>query len=453
MNQPNEFPISELGIIGCGGAGFPTHVKLAARGLDYLIVNGAECEPLLHKDKELLEHLTDQFFAGLRCAIEVTQAKIGFIAVKEKYPALLKHLEKAIADRSSAEVMGERFGNPRLQLLPLGDFYPAGDEYELVYEASKRLMPHGGIPLNVGCVVVNVETILLLGGGKPMTSKFLTITGKVPHPLTVEVPIGIAVREAMALTGIRDLTGLTVIDGGPMMGKIITDIDAEVVKKTCGGLIALPNEHPLIVKMTRPNEGNRRVARSACDQCTDCTELCPRFLLGYPIKPHKAMRAAQFAPFNDQNYSVESVFCCECGLCSLFACPEDLPPREMAVMAKKYHLGRGVKLTDWKNAPTIHPMRSARRVSIDRLLKKIGLLDYDRKAPLTNIEIRFEKVKLPLKMHIGAPSIPIVKAGDRVQVGQKIGEIPEKKLGAALHASISGRVAEVSGDAITIVRE
>ncbi len=435
-----ERPIEELGIVGCGGAGFPTHVKLAARNIDFVIVNGAECEPLLHKDKELLKHHTADFLKGLRDALDLTQAKQGLIGVKKKYASLLDHLSQAIDD-------------PRIKLLPLGDFYPAGDEYELVYEASGRLIPFGGIPLNIGCVVSNVETLLLLGRGRPMITKALTVTGKVPHPVTVEVPVGITMREALSLAGLRDLAGLAVIDGGPMMGRLVDDVDRQVVTKTCGGLIALPDDHPLIRRMRRPQRDNSRIARSACDQCTDCTELCPRALLGYPIKPHKAMRTAQLAACNDQNYSVESVFCSECGLCSLFSCPEDLPPREMAMAAKKAHLARGVKLTDWKGAPAIHPMRSARRVSIDRLLKKTGLLDYDRKAPLTPADLRVERVVLPLKMHIGAPSLPLVKPGDRVQAGQKIGAVPEKKLGAALHASISGRVSAVSADAITIVRE
>ncbi len=433
-------PIEELGIVGCGGAGFPTHVKLAARDIDYLIVNGAECEPLLHKDKELLLHQTAPFLQGLKAALDLTLAKRGFIGVKKKYAKVLTHLREAIDD-------------PRIDLLPLGDFYPAGDEYELVYEASKRLIPYGGIPLHIGCVVANVETLLLLGRGKPMTTKVLTVTGKVPHPVTVEVPVGLPVREALALAGLHDLTGLAVIDGGPMMGRRLGDVDREVVTKTCGGLIALPLDHPLIRKMSRPLKDNTRIARSACDQCTDCTELCPRFLLGYPIKPHKAMRTAQLSAANDQAWSVESVFCCECGLCSLFSCPEDLPPREMAVVAKKTHLARGIKLSDWKGTPSVHPMRSMRRVSIERLLKKIGLLDYDRQAPFTPVDLRVEQVRLPLKMHIGVPVQPLVKPGDRVTAGQKIGAVPEKKLGAVLHASISGRIADVTAEAITIARE
>jgi len=432
--------ISELGLVGCGGAGFPMHVKLAAQGVQHFIVNGAECEPLLHKDKEILKHHTEEFLLGLIRALDLTKAEFGHIAVKKKYAGLISHLEGKIKDA-------------RIKVLRLGDFYPAGDEYELVYETSGRLIPCGGIPLNVGCVVSNVETLMHFGRNRPVTTTFLTIAGAVPKPLTVEVPVGISIREALSLSGLRNLDDLTIIDGGPMMGRLVGSVDDEVVTKTCGGLIALPTDHPLIVKMTRSSSKIRRIARSSCDQCIDCTELCPRFLLGYPIKPHKAMRAAQLAPFNDQNYSVESIFCSECGLCSLFSCPEDLPPREIAIMAKKYHLTHGVKPTDWTGAQSIHAMRSARRVSIDRLLKRLGLSDYDRKAPLMKVEIRCERVRLPLKMSLGAPAEPLVEANDRVTVGQKIGAIPDKKLGAALHASISGRIESVTPNAITIIRE
>jgi len=123
------------------------------------------------------------------------------------------------------------------------------------------------------------------------------------------------------------------------------------------------------------------------------------------------------------------------------------------MIAKKFHLGNGVKLADFKGQPTIHPMRSVRRVSIERLIKKLALLDYDHKAPLQQVTQRFEKVTLPLKMHIGAPASPVVKVGDRVSAGQLIAVMPEGKLGAALHASISGKVASVTDQAIVIVRE
>jgi Na+-translocating ferredoxin:NAD+ oxidoreductase RnfC subunit len=432
--------IEELGLVGCGGAGFPTQVKLAANNVESIIVNAAECEPLLHKDKEILKNFSDEFFKGLLTAIEMTNAGEAFIGMKKKYADLLKFVEKAIPDK-------------RIKMLPLGDFYPAGDEYELVYEATGKLIPFGGIPLNIGCVVANVETLVNLGRNKPVTTKFITLTGAVPNPITVEIPFGITVAEAMALAGLKDLSGLTIIDGGPMMGKIIENAHEEIVSKTCGGLIALPNDHVLIKKMTRKEVENTRIARSACDQCTDCTELCPRALLGYPIRPHKAMRTAQFAPFASSDYAIDSIFCSECGLCSLFSCPEDLPPREMCQSAKNYHLSKGVKAGEFKGEPQVHPMRSVRRVSIERLLKKLALLDYDKKAPFAKINSRFERVELPLKMHIGAPAKPVVKPGNKVKKGQLIAAIPNGKLSAALHASIGGQIESVTDKAITIIRE
>jgi Na+-translocating ferredoxin:NAD+ oxidoreductase RnfC subunit len=431
--------LAELGLVGCGGAGFPTHVKLAAKEIDHLIVNGAECEPLLHKDKELLHHCTEEFFRGLLQAITLTGAKQAHICVKKKYPDLVDHLQKHVPDK-------------RIHVLPLGDFYPAGDEYELVWEAAQRLIPFGGIPLQIGCVVINVETLINLGRARPVVTKFLTVGGAVPHPITVEVPVGTTYGEVIALAGLKKTDGVTFIDGGPMMGRIVTSLD-EVITKTCGGILVLPNTHPLIVRMTRTEPQIKRIARSACDQCTDCTELCPRRLLGYPVQPHRSMRTAQLATFENQAYSIDSIFCCECGLCTLFSCPEDLPPREITVMAKRHHLGQGVKPAAWKGQPEIHPMRSARRVSISRLIKRLGLLEYDKPAPLTKVNLRPERVKLPLKMHIGVAAVPLVKVGDKVEVGQKIAGLPEGKLGAVIHASIAGRVTAVDQHAISISRE
>lgn len=437
MNQD----ISQLGLVGCGGAGFPTHVKLAGKGIDTVIVNAAECEPLLDKDKEILWNYPKVFFKGLVQAIEITGAKNAYIGLKKKYTDLIKHVEENIPDS-------------RIKILHLGDFYPAGDEYELVYEATGRLIPFGGIPLNIGCVVNNVETLLNIGRGRPMTSKLLTITGKVPHPCTVEIPVGVPMLEVLALAGLKDLMGLRIIDGGPMMGKLVDCPENAIISKTCGGLIALPENHILIQRLLSSVKRNSRIARSACDMCTDCSELCPRSLLGYPIKPHKAMRAAQLSPYESSDYAISSVFCSECGLCSLFSCPEDLTPREMCIKAKLNHLSKGIKLVDFEGTPSIHPMRSVRRVNIDRLIKKLALLDYaNNHAHLESFNYEFKRVTLPLKMHIGAPSVPIVKIDDQVLAGQLIATIPDGKLGVALHASLSGRIESVTDQAIVIVKE
>ena len=436
----SKIDISTLGIVGCGGAGFPSHIKFSANGVKDFIVNAAECEPLLHKDKEIMKNYTSDFFSGLVKAIDMTGAEKAHIGIKKKYSSIINLLNEANPDS-------------RIHILELGDFYPAGDEYELVYEATGKLIPFGGIPLNIQCVVSNVETLFNLNAAKPVVTKFLTITGEVPNPVTVNVPIGITIFDALKLSGLTSIEGLTIIDGGPMMGKIVNDPYNDVVKKTCGGLIALPNKHILIRKMTRTELTNTKIARSACDQCTDCSELCPRALLGYPIRPHKAMRTAQLSPLFTSDFAIDSIFCSECGLCSLFSCPEDLPPREMSVKAKRFHLKNGVRPSNKQGQPKVHPMRAMRRVSIDRLLKKLGLINYDRKAPLTKVDTVYTTVRLPLKMNVGAPSVPVVKLGEKVKVGQIIAKIPEKKLGAVLHASISGIITDITEQSITIAHE
>ncbi|NLM16510.1 MAG: electron transport complex protein RnfC [Candidatus Riflebacteria bacterium] len=428
------------GITGCGGAGFPAHIKLASKGVETLIVNAAECEPLLHKDKLLLLNETEAFFKGLSIAQKQTGAAVVKIGIKAKYPELIKKVEASIAA-------------PNVSVLPLGDFYPAGDEYELVYEATGKLIPFGGIPINVGCVVMNVETLVLIGSEKPFTHKWLTITGEVPSPVTVKVPVGAAIPEVMSLAGFNgSFSGKTLIDGGPMMGKVVAEPEKAIVKKTTGGLILLDNEHPLIKKMLRSEQKNTAIARSACDQCTDCTEICPRALLGYPVKPHKAMRSAQFSKLENSEYTKESIFCSECGLCSNYSCPESLTPREMCMKAKKLHLSNGVKQKDFLGEPHVHHMRWARRVTIERLIKRLALIDYDRDAPVIKTNKRFERVVLPLRMHIGAPASPVVQPNQQVQEGDLIAAIPEGKLAAALHASISGRIESVTNEAIVISR-
>lgn len=434
----NKQTLTQSGIVGCGGAGFPTHVKLAAQNVEYVLVNAAECEPLLHKDKEILWHFSKEFFAGLVEAMRITNAPKAVIGIKRKYSKLIDFVKSNIPDSS-------------IEVLPLGDFYPAGDEYELVYEATGRLIPFGGIPLNIGCVVMNVETLLNIGRNKQVTTKFLSIAGDVPNPCTVEVPFGISISEAIAISGRKSLEGCTVIDGGPMMGKLIQNPCEDIVSKTCGGLIVLPDSHVLINKMRRNDKDNTRIARSACDQCTDCSELCPRALLGYPIRPHKAMRSSQLAPGQHKRYSIDSIFCCECGLCSLFACPEDLPPREICIISKKAN--SEIKPADFKGEPIVHPMRSMRRVSIERLVKKLGLISYDNYAPFVKTNQRYEKVTLLLKMHLGAPAEAIVKLEQQVKEGEIVARIPEKTLSATIHSPLSGYVKHVDKHKIVIVKK
>jgi len=220
--------IKDAGIIGAGGAGFPTHVKLNAK-VQTVIVNGAECEPLLKVDQQLMDKKADEILYALNKVVDETESKVGIIALKGKYKNAINNLNSKIKDY------------PKLQLFILENFYPAGDEQVLVYEVTKKIVPEGGIPLNVGVIVINVETLLNVYNainGIPVTEKYLTVTGDVNNPVTVKVPIGISIEEAIELAGGSYIKDFSVIDGGPMMGKLVDDIK-DPIKKNTKGLIVL----------------------------------------------------------------------------------------------------------------------------------------------------------------------------------------------------------------------
>ena len=176
--------------IGAGGGGFPTHVKLAARA-DTVVANGAECEPLLHKDAAVMERLSVQVVTGMQAAMEAVGAKEGILGIKGKKKHAVEAMQAACANTSV-----------RVHLLE--DYYPAGDEYDLVYETTGRLIPPGGIPIQVGVVVCNVETfsnIAAAAQGTPVTHKTITVAGAVRHPVTLKVPVGTSFRAAIQTAG------------------------------------------------------------------------------------------------------------------------------------------------------------------------------------------------------------------------------------------------------------
>ena len=294
------------GVVGAGGAGFPTHAKLAC-GVKTIIVNGAECEPLLRVDQQLMEFSADRMIRGLEAVMEATGATEGIIATKEKYKAGIAALKK--------QTHGGRI---RLHLLP--DFYPAGDEHVIVNEVIGRLVPQGGIPLQVDCVVCNVETLVNVAealDGNPVTHKYLTVTGEVPSPYTCLLAIGTSVAEAVALAGRKDLSDMRIIDGGAMMGKMVAGPN-DPITKTTKGLIVLPADHPLIRKRTQSSAKIVRQTQSACIQCRYCTDLCPRFLLGHNLEPHRIMRAVRNMQVNEAVLKM-ALTCTECGICEQYA--------------------------------------------------------------------------------------------------------------------------------------
>jgi Na+-translocating ferredoxin:NAD+ oxidoreductase RnfC subunit len=431
--------VREAGVVGAGGGGFPTHVKLSGKA-DTVIANGAECEPLLHKDAAVMEHQAAQLVAGMRLAMEAVGARDGVIGIKAKKAQAVAAVESACQ------------GTPvRVQLL--GDFYPAGDEYDLVYTVTERLIPPGGIPLQVGVVVANVETLVNIAAaaeGRSVIAKTLTIAGAVRSPVTLTVPIGTSFRDCIEAAGGATTADPVLCIGGLMMGETTDQLDTPVIKTTTGAVV-LPRDHHVIERKLKPAVAQNAIGKSACDQCRYCTEYCPRYLLGYAVEPHQVMRSLAFTATGKEHWNDWAALCCACGLCTLFACPEELYPKEACDQSKAEMKQAGLK---WSGPMTVkpHPMRDGRHVPIKTLVKRLHVEDYDHPAPLQAGVLPTRRVTLPLKQGAGVPNVPRVRSGDRVAAGQAVGEIPANALGAILHAPFAGVVKDVTNQHIVIER-
>ncbi len=429
--------LREHGVVGAGGAGFPTAVKAAAE-VECVLANGAECEPLLHKDVELMKRFPAQVVSGLRLMAESTKATRALFGLKEKnaeaVTAVRPHLAAA-----------------RSELVLLGDFYPSGDEYELVYAATGRLIPPAGIPLNVGCVVNNVETLYNVAeaeAGRPVTHKFLSVAGAVSEPKTLRVPVGTSFRDLVELAGGATAPRVGLFVSGIMMGRLSFDLD-EPVTKTTAGLIVLPRDHYLIQRKERPAEAMHRIGKSACDQCSYCTEFCPRYLLGYEVQPHKVMRSLGFSLAGAERWNQWAELCCACGLCTLYSCPEDLFPKEACDRSRRDMHAAGVKFTQHRPV-AVHPMKESRRVPLAQLRRRLRVEVYDSGTPLDDAAHAPSRVRILLSQHVGRPAAPAVKKGDRVECGAVVGRVAEPELGANVHASIGGTVADVTAGYVEV---
>ena len=432
--------IREAGVVGAGGAGLPTHVKADAT-VDTVLVNGASCEPLLMSDPHLMESDVDTVIRGLEAVMDCTGAKKGIICLKGKHAGAMQSVRAAVARASSG----------RLEAFELMDFYPAGDEHVLVHEALGRTVPERGIPLQVGAVVSNVETLYNVAralDGTPVTHRYLTVAGEVRRPMVVKVPVGTPVDDVLSFAGGPLISEYRVVDGGPMMGKVLPDASRAVVTKTTSGLLVLPPDHNVVVRQAMDPDRVRRITSSVCCQCSRCTDLCPRNLLGHSLHPHKLMRV--FARQDlESEIAREALLCSECGLCEKFACPMLVSPREVNAQIKKVLMQAGVKWGSSGKALETNLFREERRVPTARLIQRLDLVDYDTHPGYAG-EFTPARVSIPLRQHIGAPAVCVVSAGSRVKCGDLLGEIPEKAMGARVHASIDGVVESVTDGMITI---
>lgn len=424
--------IQKAGVVGAGGAGFPTDRKLNCKA-ELFIVNGIECEPLLRTDRRVMELHAPEIVRTVRAIRDQIGAKRAVIALK-------KHYEEAVAALSAA-VKGTK-----VELYLSDSFYPAGDEQNLVYCITGKTVPTGGIPLDVGCVVSNVSTVLNIANameGAPVIDKMVTVGGAVARPVTLTCPIGTPLSKLLEAAG-GAVGDCTFIVGGPLMGKLTDDL-SQPVTKTTGGLLAIPKSHPLLArKMTSSRDAV--IARAACSQCSMCTQMCPRNAMGLNVQPHKAMRA--LASGNASLLGdVNGVFsCCDCGLCTYFACSFGLKPSQAMQRAKAQLLQQGVKpVKEVKYEPD--GGIDNKRLPTGRLLLRLDLKQYDVDAPMGDY-IPCDAVQIPLKMHIGGPDTPLVTVGQRVTRGQLIAE--PNGMGANIHASIDGTVTQVTGEFIEI---
>lgn len=428
--------VKAAGVVGAGGAGFPTHVKYQSH-VDTVIANGAECEPLLYCDQTMMQRYSEEIIEALELAMKEVGARTGIVALKSKYHEAVTALE-----RSSA-------GKHAIYLHKMESFYPAGDEQVLVYEVLGRVVPEGGIPLQVGVVVNNVGTLINVSRaqkGINVTKRWLTVHGEVRRPSTFEVPIGTSITDALNLAGGPSVKEFKVIVGGPMMGYVEHNLDAPVTKTT-SGIIVLPAEHSHISRKLLDPTGILRRGKAACDQCMYCTDLCPRYLIGHNLRPHMMMRAIPYG-ISDAQIATSAFLCCECGLCTFYACPLHLSPGIINSIMKKELTAKKVKNPHRRTELTPFAFRSERRIPTHRLVERLGLQKYDFPAPAVDIGFTPGKVRIPMKQHLGAPARPVVKEGDRVTEGQLIGEIPGDALSARVHASIPGYVMSVDSDIV-----
>jgi RnfABCDGE-type electron transport complex C subunit len=421
--------VERAGVVGAGGAGFPTHIKLQSQ-VHTVIANGCECEPLLESDAWVMTNRAEEVVRGLSLAVKATGAKRGILAVKEKNKKAIAALEKAIISYS------------RLEIVTVGNYYPIGDEHLLAYEVIGKTIPIGGIPLDAGVLVQNVTTLANVSaafGGRPVLERIITVVGAVNRSGIYQVPVGTPVGFILENAGGVIEEPFRVIEGGPMMGKLV-GVD-HLITKTSSGLLILAADHPLVVRKVNP----RKSPRDVCCNCNECSNICPRSLLGHPLYPHKIMRI--FQPGLDHSELQHALLCSECALCEAYACPMDLSPMAVNKDLKRTFSAKGIRYPGGE-IPEVYYRRESMKVPTERLLQRLKLADF-KLSDIPPVRILSpSRVIIPLKQHIGAPARVVINVGDRVKKGDVIGEL-SGKVSARVHASIDGKV-ETIGETVTI---
>ena len=436
--------IKKAGVVGCGGAGFPTDVKINNKA-EFFLVNGMECEPMLRTDRYLMLNKSEEIVTAANIIGKHLEAQKVIIGVKKHYVDETKALNAAI----------RRLGYD-IEVKGVDNFYPAGDEHVVVHQLTGRVVPAGGIPIDAGCVVNNVGTMLAVYHALhhiPVTDKYFTVAGEVECPTIVKAPIGTSFADCIRLAGGVKEGASFIVNGGPMMGKPLKDLDAPeaYVSKTTSGILVFRDDS--FLAMRDPSlERSRKMAARHCIQCSYCTMLCPRYLLGHPIEPHKSMRLFALG----ENACLEkhtdvirnAMYCSQCGTCEMYACPMGLQPNLVNAYIKEQAALLGVRSQKLESGAP-HAERHWRNIPSGRLAKRIGVGDYYHVEIKNMVEACPNKVRIKLKQGVGSSAVPVVSTGEYVEKGDVIAEVQGNRLGSRIHASISGRVVAID-DAIVI---
>ena len=415
------------GIIGAGGAGFPSYAKLAG-GADTLLVNGAECEPLLYTDYIILKRELSMVLSGIRAVLEGTGISRAVLAIKE-------HTAKRLSFKD-----GEKL-DTGITVKVLSDVYPLGDEVALIYEVLGRLVKPASLPITVGVIVYNVETMYNLGRAvrysEPVTMKWLTVGGDIEKPVVVRVPVGTPIEEIFDKLGIEVDEEHSVIDGGPSMGKLINHVRASVTKTT-KGILVLPNNTQAVMSKLMNEKMAVARAETACCQCTRCTDMCPRALLGYPLEPHKMVRTAMQVAEAMPQMVISATLCCGCGICESIACSQGISPKAVISNYKAVLAKNGMRFFSTQSREVTEE-REYRKIPSARWMSALGVTNFDKLPTYIGELTDITRVLVPLSKHIGAPSIPTVRDGDSVKRGDIIAAAADG-LSIPQHATIDGRV-------------
>lgn len=289
--------VKEAGIVGLGGAGFPTHVKLSPKEpekIDYIIVNGAECEPYLTSDYRIMLEEPEKVVGGLKVMLQLFDGAKGVIGIENNKPEAIKKMTELVA------------GEPRISVVPLKTKYPQGGERTLIYAVTGRKINSSMLPADVGCIVDNVDTVsaiyMAVAKTTPLLRKIITVTGDaIANPKNFNVLLGTCYQELVEAAGGFKTEPEKVISGGPMMGQALFDLTIPVAK-TSSALTCLTHDQVAEMEPT------------ACIRCGRCVSVCPGHIV-----PQKLYKAAQRHDV-DAFIKLNGMECCECGCCS-WVCP------------------------------------------------------------------------------------------------------------------------------------